>query len=111
MLCTRSADKMIKTMDYDRRLPRRMLSAWVPHPRPLGAPNITHGRSIRKALDKFHIDHTIWTELAADRLTTALHGPRPSGSAGLPLGDPPGLPYARVCSPPQRCGLRPRLRV
>ena len=31
-------------MDFDR-LPRRMLSSWVPHKRPLGAPRMTYGRS------------------------------------------------------------------
>ena len=35
----------VRRMDYDRRLPRRMLSAWVRHPRPQGAPKMTYGRS------------------------------------------------------------------
>ena len=30
----------VARMDYDR-LPRRMLSAWVPHRRPIGAPRMT----------------------------------------------------------------------
>lgn len=54
-------------MDYNRRLPRRMLSSWVPQPRPDGAPKMTYGRSISKALDKFHIDRDTWPTLAADR--------------------------------------------
>ena len=53
-------------MDFDR-LPRRMLSSWVPHGRPIGCPNMTFGRSIRIALGKFHIDRSRWPELAADR--------------------------------------------
>ena len=54
-------------MDYSR-LPRRMLSCWVAHQRPRGAPRMIHGRSARKALDTFDLDHNKWPELAADRL-------------------------------------------
>ena len=49
------------------RLPRRMLSAWVPHARPRGAPRLTYGRSVAKAMDVFNLDHAQWPELAADR--------------------------------------------
>jgi hypothetical protein len=49
------------------RLPRQMLSAWVPHPRPKGAPAMTYGRTMGKALDKFSIPRETWTQLAADR--------------------------------------------
>ena len=38
------------------RLPRRMLSAWVPQRRPIGAPAMTYGRSVFKALDVFGLD-------------------------------------------------------
>ena len=41
-------------MDYSR-LPRRMLTAWVPHPRPRGAPRFTSGRTVAKALDVFRV--------------------------------------------------------
>jgi hypothetical protein len=52
------------------RLPRarRMLSCWVAHPRPRGAPRMTYGRSVGKALDTFGLDRNKWPELAADRL-------------------------------------------
>ena len=53
-------------MDFER-LTRRMLSSWVPHPRPIGAPKMTYGRSLTKALDKFNIDASRWQKLAADR--------------------------------------------
>ena len=53
-------------MTFDR-LPRKMLSSWVAHPRPLGAPKMTYGRSIRKALKKFHLTEETWPALAADR--------------------------------------------
>ena len=54
-------------MDYESRLPRRMLSAWVPSARPAGAPEMTYGRSLGKALEKFGVDPRRWAELAADR--------------------------------------------
>ena len=49
------------------RLPRRMLSAWVAHKRPAGAPQFTYGRTIAKAMDVFDLDPARWTELAEDR--------------------------------------------
>ncbi len=45
-----------------------MLSCWVAHPRPRGAPRMTYGRSVGKALDTFGLDRNKWPELAADRL-------------------------------------------
>ena len=56
----------VARMDFDR-LPRRMLSAWVPHRRAIGAPRMTYGRSIFKQLAKFGIDPSRWHLLAADR--------------------------------------------
>ena len=55
----------VSRMDHEMRLPRRMLSSWVPHPRPVGAPTMTYGRSLFKAMDKFEIDTARWHELAA----------------------------------------------
>ena len=57
----------VSRMDWQQRLPRRMLSSWVPCPRPVGAPAMTYGRSIGRALDHFHIAEARWHELAADR--------------------------------------------
>ena len=45
-----------------------MLSAWVPRARPAGAPRLTFGRSVAKAMDVFGLDSARWPELAADRL-------------------------------------------
>ena len=90
----------VRRMDYDRRLPRRMLSAWVPHPRPRGAPKMTYGHSIRKALSKFHIDHETWTELAADR---------PIWRETLRLGQPAIRRSTRIAQRP-RMQLPPALR-
>ena len=44
----------VARMDFSR-LPRRMLSCPVPHPRPRGAPRMTYGRSVAKALAVFDI--------------------------------------------------------
>ena len=57
----------VARMDHAQQLPRRMLSSWVPHPRPHGAPPMTYGRSIDKALLEFNIDRRSWPALAADR--------------------------------------------
>jgi hypothetical protein len=57
----------VSRMDHTVRLPRRMLSSWVPHRRPTGAPTMTYGRSIFKAMGMFQIDTARWHELAADR--------------------------------------------
>ena len=58
----------VSRMDFESRLPRRMLSSWVPHARPPGAPTMTYGRSVCKAMAKFGIDPMRWHELAADRV-------------------------------------------
>ena len=54
-------------MDFERRLPRRMLSSWVPHARPSGAPTMTYGRSLGRAFEHYGLDPARWHELAADR--------------------------------------------
>jgi len=59
----------VSRMGFERN-PRRVLSSWVPHPRPPGAPKMTYGRIIRKALKKFHLDLDTWQDLAADRHLT-----------------------------------------
>ena len=57
----------ISRMDFDHRLPRRMLSSWVPHSRPVGGPTMTYGRSLGRAMDHFQLDRDRWHELAANR--------------------------------------------
>ena len=57
----------VARMDY-ARLPRKMLSSWVAAPRPRGAPPMTYGRSVAKALAEFHVDRREWHALAADRV-------------------------------------------
>ena len=85
----------VARMDFSR-LPRRMLSCWVPHQRPRGAPRMTYGRSVAKALAVFDISSAKWPALAADRV---------AWRATLKSGQPPdaksGRPAAGVhpCSP------------
>ena len=82
----------VARMDYSR-LPRRMLCCWVPHKRPPGAPRMTYGRTIAKALDVFNINQAKWPELAADRA---------AWRATLKSGQPP--PDFRA-PPPQAAAL------
>ena len=51
----------------EERLPRRMLSCWVPRKRPAGGQLMTLGRSLAKAMEVFRLDPARWPELAADR--------------------------------------------
>lgn len=57
----------VRRMPFESRLPRRLLSSWVPHRRPTGAPMMTYGRSVLKALEEFDLDVARWPELAAER--------------------------------------------
>ena len=75
----------IARMDHAQRLPRRMLSSWVPHPRPRGAPPMTYGRGIKKALLEFNIEQSSWPSLAADRV---------AWRSTLKVGHPPGFTAA-----------------
>lgn len=49
------------------RLPRRLLSSWLPHPRPVGRPRLTFGHSIIKTLNRAGLDATSWENVAANR--------------------------------------------
>jgi hypothetical protein len=100
----------VSRMPFER-LPRRMLSAWVPHRRPAGAPSMTYGRSVFKALDKFGLDVARWPELAADRsvwramLQTGLApaGFRPGAPAPTPPPRPPSPPPLARTKQTRRC--------
>ena len=56
----------VARMSYDR-LPRKLLSSWVPSKRPTGAPEFTYGRGVFKTLKKCKIDKCDWFNLALDR--------------------------------------------
>ena len=45
------------------RLPRRMLSSWLPSPRCRGAAKMTYGRTMKKAKAIFDFNHQNWSEL------------------------------------------------
>ena len=94
----------VARMDYSR-LPRRMLSCWVAHQRPRGAPRMTYGRSVRKALDTFDLDPNKWPELAADRLAwrAMLRSGEPPPYYLAPPPTPAALPIANTR--PQRASL------
>ena len=49
------------------RLPRKMLSSWVRAKRPIGAPQLTYGRMLRKSMKNVRIDSQAWSVLAQDR--------------------------------------------
>lgn len=57
----------VARMSFER-LPRKMLSAWVPEKRPVGAPEFTYGRGLVKSLKKASIDKNSWHTLAQDRV-------------------------------------------
>ena len=98
----------VSRMDFDR-LPRRMLSSWVPHGRPIGCPNMTFGRSIRTALDKFHIDRSRWPELAADRSAwrQTLEDRRPPDAFfAMPATARPPSPRIAHTKPVRACAAR-----
>ena len=50
-----------------KRLPRKMLSSWVRSRRPCGAPQLTYGRMLRKALKKVGIQTVGWERIATNR--------------------------------------------
>lgn len=54
----------VARMPWDR-LPRKMLSCWVPSKRPRGFPKITYGRSLIKCLKKVGLDD--WENVVIDR--------------------------------------------
>lgn len=53
-------------MDFDR-LPRRLLTSWVDHPRPRGRPQFNYGHGLSRDLKNAGIDVATWHQAAADR--------------------------------------------
>ena len=92
----------VSRMDHEVRLPRRMLSSWVPQRRPVGGPTMTYGRSIFKAMDKFNLDVERWHELAAQRgpwRAMLKTGIAPAGCIPIPTAT------ASTARPPRRRSL------
>ena len=92
----------VARMDF-HRLPRRMLSAWTPHKRPIGAPRLTYGRSMAKAMAVFDLEPSTWHVLAADR--AAWRGMLRVGTAPPDFRTPPPPP---VPMPISHFLVRPR---
>ena len=55
----------VARMSYER-MPRKVLSSWVPNKRPIGAPEFTYGRSLFKCLKECSIDRNDWYVRAMD---------------------------------------------
>ena len=53
-------------MPYER-IPRKMMTCWVPERRPVGCPEFTYGRGLYKALKNAGVDKEDWSTLAEDR--------------------------------------------
>ena len=58
----------VSRMPIDR-LPRMLLTGWVANPRPIGCPQMTWGRTLKKALlcKDLPTEFAEWSKLAADR--------------------------------------------
>ena len=53
-------------MSFDR-LPRRLLTAWVDHPRPRGRPQFHYGHGLARDLKNTGLDVSSWHQVAANR--------------------------------------------
>ena len=56
----------VSRMDWSR-LPRKMLSSWVPHKRLVGAPEFTYGRGLMKSIRRLSLDKNNWSAAASDK--------------------------------------------
>ena len=57
----------VMRMPYER-LPRKMITSWVPARRPVGCPSFTYGRGLYKSLKKADISRSEWATLATDHV-------------------------------------------
>ncbi len=50
-------------------MPRKLLTGWVEHARPIGCPQMTWGRTLNKTLKNYDLQTNFgqWSTLAADR--------------------------------------------
>lgn len=94
------------------RIPRRLLTGWVRHPRPVGAPQMTMGRTINKALTKFGITNVFttdkkgkqgWRAIAQERgAWRTLTHPDPAVRAGKAIRRKPNKPKPKPKEPQGR---------
>ena len=77
------------------RAPRQLLTGWVAHKRPIGCPQMTWGRTLKKTLVRNNLpgDFKAWSSLAADREHwRSVCGTKQHGPTHMP---PPNTPRAR----------------
>ena len=97
----------VSRMDFERRLPRRMLSSWVPHARPSGAPTMTYGRSLGRAFEHYGLDPARWHELAAHRSRwRAMLQTGVAPAEFRPQPPPPPPPPLAKTKPSRRCAAQ-----
>ncbi len=51
----------------EARLPRRLITSWVPRARPVGRPYFTYGHSLTQDLTEAKVDVKGWGKLTSDR--------------------------------------------
>jgi hypothetical protein len=56
-------------MDFNRRIPRKLLSSWIPNKRPVGRPQTAYGHGLKKDIENAGVDFGSWFTLAADENT------------------------------------------
>ena len=49
------------------RMPRKVLASWIPCPRPVGRPHLSHAHSILKDLAQVHLRGNTWGYVASNR--------------------------------------------
>jgi hypothetical protein len=77
------------------RAPRKLLTFWVAHPRPIGHPEMNFGRTLKKALKRNNLptDFATLSAIARDRPTHST--PTPSFSTPNPPTPSPSMPALR----------------
>ena len=56
-------------MEFNHRVPRKLLSSWIPKKRPVGRPQAAYGHSLIYDLKNAGVSCTSWPYLAADEIT------------------------------------------
>lgn len=85
------------------RAPRRLLTGWVAHPRPVGCPNMTWGRTLKKALTSAGLptEFTKWRDLAAYREQwRTICGSKPRSGAQRQSASSPQAAWAELMNGP-----------
>jgi hypothetical protein len=88
------------------RAPRQLLTGWVAHPRPIGCPEMSFGRTLKKAPKRNGLptDFTTWSAIARDRprwrllthSTPTPSPPTPSPPTPSPLTPSPPTPSPQM---------------